>query len=40
MLVRVLDKWVLVGLKDRTAPTVLLLLPRLLAKGLAVLWMV
>ena len=38
MLVRVLDRWVLVELKDRRVLRVLLLLPRLLAKGLAV-WM-
>ena len=40
MLGAVLDKWVLVELKDRRAPKARLLLPRLLAKGLAGLWMV
>ena len=36
----VLDKWVLVELKDRRVRKALLLLLRLLAKALAALWMV
>ena len=40
LLVRVLDKWVLVELKGKKVRSAPLLLLRLLAKGLAVLWMV
>ena len=40
MLLMEQDKWVLVELKDRRVPRAPLLLLRLLAKGLAALWMV